>query len=157
MDAMYTVVYNSLMTQTQTQTTTDECQHGMEPMWCSICKHAAGYKPGSMEHRNDCTVKAFVNLTGADYAEAVELLRNFGRKNGRGMQSEQLQDALKWFGFRITRSTLRLEDAPATGKTFLVSARRGKLGHAFVIQDGKFVNAGQFTKPGTQYRMWEVN
>lgn len=148
--------YAVLMTENNAQ----ECQHGMEdPMWCSICRKALGFVAGEDRHANDCTVIAIVNLTGASYSEALEALAVEGRKPGKGAFAVQTISALASFGFVATPSALRLEVVIGRkdGATYFVSARRGgKVGHAFAIVNGEPINAGQFVRPGTSYRIFQV-
>lgn len=135
--------------------TESECIHGLEPMTCSICKARLGYRPGSLRHRNDCTVVSVQNLTGATYAEALELMEAAGRKGGQGAYCEQVRAALAAAGWTCTPSSMDLPSAIRSGRTFLVSAHRRNGGHSYAIQGGKALNAGDWTQ-GVRYRLWEV-
>lgn len=138
-------------------TVTDLCIHDIEPMWCSLCKAKLGYRPGQLTQQNDCTVLSVVAVTGCTYAEAVTLLAAAGRRPGHGATGSQVNAAVEAAGWIVTPSPLSMEVAAATGRTFLVSAFRGKMGHSFVITGGEYLNAGRYAQPGTRYRLREVS
>jgi hypothetical protein len=136
-----------------TALTTDECLHGLEQFTCSLCRKAAGYRPGSDRHANDCTVVALANLTGADYAEALEMMAEAGRRNGCGAYAGQVHDALTAAGWTVTASTLTIDQAVRSGRNFHVTARKGKRGHSWAIVAGTHLNGW---RDGYRYRLYEV-
>lgn len=140
-----------------TNLTMSECPHEMgDPMWCSLCRKNLGYRPGTDRHANDCTVITVATLTGASYEEALELLSEAGRRNGKGTSSEAVTKALEAAGWTVTPSSIRLEALPSSG-SYYVSAHRGRQGHAFAVVNGEPVNAGKFLRPGTSYRSFKVS
>lgn len=140
-----------------TTTTTDECIHGLgDPMWCALCRKNLGYRPGVDRQFSDCSVRTIVNLTGADYAEAVELLAAAGRRNGCGASETNVVDALAAAGWTARSTGSTLAAAVASGRSFFVAARRGRKGHAYAIVAGSILEAGQYASAGTSYRIYEV-
>jgi hypothetical protein len=136
---------------------TAECLHGIaDPRWCSLCRKAAGYLPGTDRHTSDCTVIAVTHLTGATYPEAVDLLADAGRQPGRGVRDEVVIAAVRAVGWTVTPSGLDLDTAVRSGRSFLVAARKGRRGHAMAIVAGRLHNAGGWTA-GIRYRLWEVS
>lgn len=47
-----------------------------------------------MKEKNDCTVKAWVNVFDCSYVAAHSWLKRFGRRDGRGMMPKDLKRAL---------------------------------------------------------------
>jgi hypothetical protein len=138
-------------------TTTAPCIHEMDPATCAICRKAAGYRPGTDRHENDCTVRAFVNLTGADYAEALEYMAAAGRRAGKGCRVDITISALEAAGFTATSSSLTLEQAERDGGDFLVSGRRGNRGHAWTVQAGtQHGGNGWGNRGGTRYLIFRI-
>jgi len=130
-----------------------ECKHGMERAWCSLCREVDGFKAGSDRQRNDCTIQTVVNLTGAEYSEAQELLEAQGKRKGAGSTKEQTIAALAECGWVATRSSLTIEQAQRSGRSFFVSARRNRVGHAWAIVAGEQLN--QWNR-NFRYTLFEV-
>jgi hypothetical protein len=143
-----------VMSTTSTDEFTGECIHGMEPRFCSICRKAAGFKPGTDRHTNDCTVQSFVNITGLDYSAALDHLRSFGRRDGQGMNRDDLRRALADLG--VTTTPAHVCEIGTRG-TFLISAKRGTKRHSWVVRDGEHLNAGSWdTAPGVRALAFRV-
>lgn len=91
---------------------------------------------GFQEHR-DCTVRAFVNLTGAAYAAVHAVFAAHGRKNRRGFRLQtHAHDIARDLGVQLklvrrSGSVEKLIRLHPTGK-ILVRTR----GHAFAVVDG---------------------
>lgn len=148
------------MSEAPTPTETAECIHGMEREWCSICRKADGYRPGSDRQANDCTVMAFVNLTGADYTEAETITAEHGRRPGKGMVVADLHAALASVGYAARPVSLDLHMAVAAsrqGRAFHVTAARNGRRHSWAIVDGKQINGWTATRSSMRYSIYEVS
>jgi hypothetical protein len=137
-----------------------ECIHGMTSAWCSICREIDGYLPGSNRQRNDCTVIAFANLTGADYAEAEKITADHGRRPGKGMTRDALHAALESIGFKAMPCSLNIDQAVrlsrSSGRTFHVSARRRDKGHSWAIINGEQPNGWTASGGSFRYSIFEI-
>jgi len=134
----------------------DLCRHDIDPRWCSLCRREAGYRPGSDQQFNDCTVWTVVNLTGADYTEAAELLAAAGRKDGHGACATAVHQVLTDCGWTVSSTNLTVAEAMCRPGQYHVSARRGGVGHSFCIINGQAFNAGSYINC-KQARVWAVN
>lgn len=56
---------------------------------------------------NDCTVKAIAVATGVSYERAHNALSMYGRKNRKGANDIQMEQALNFLGYKIERYTWR--------------------------------------------------
>lgn len=122
-----------------------ECIHGLEPVWCSICKRDAGYRPGTTRQQGDCAVLSFTELTGADYAEALERLAAAGRSKGSGTALSTILAALTDAGFSATETRTITRSG-----TYLVAAYKNGRGHAFTVVNGKINRGGEYVNARQQ-------
>jgi hypothetical protein len=140
------------------QTAQEECLHLLDPRTCSVCRKAAGYRPGTDRQENDCTIRTVMHLTGGTYAEAEDALRTAGRRNGAGAPHTVTRAALQSLGFTCRPYCGTPDDAlraSAAGRTFFVSARKGgRTGHAWAIVYG---TAHDPYLPPFRYNIWEVS
>jgi hypothetical protein len=131
--------------------------------YCADCRDLAGLRrdktTGEIVYQSDCAIRTFAEITGADYDEAVEIMRDAGARPGSGTPKPVLQAALLASGFKVTEVTrvIRVEDAPAlsaAGQRFYVTASKGRKGHAWSVMDGA-VNRPWW--PPFSYRIFEVS
>lgn len=130
--------------------------------FCATCRDQANIRrdrDGELRFDGDCAVRAFAAITGADYAEAAELMAVAGFRPGRGtppMEGARTAFEAAGYGFRSTSMDLgEAKAASATGRAFYVSSykRRGRPGHAWAIVDGRHIGAWS---PPFNYRIFEV-
>jgi len=116
-----------------------------ELAYCADCRDLAGLRrdkvTGEVVYQGDCAIRTFAEITGADYAEAVEIMRDAGARPGNGTAKGVLQAALQASGFKVTEVTrvIRVEDAAVEsrfGRRYYVSASKGRTGHAWSVVDG---------------------
>jgi hypothetical protein len=153
------VCFNGVMTTAApTAYLATECIHGLEPAWCTPCRKAAGYRPGTDRQYGDCAIIAFANVTGAGYDEAANLLAAAGRKAGKGTYEATLRMALAAAGFSTEATPITLSAAVRDGGTYLVIARHGRKGHAYAVVAGQVLNAlGYDRGPGVRYHLIAVD
>jgi hypothetical protein len=128
--------------------------------YCADCRDSAKIirkLDGSLAYEGDCAVDTFREITGADYEEALEALRAAGYVPGRGTPAGGLTEALRSFGYSVTPTSVRIEDAiwmSETGRVYYVSGYKGKKGHAWSIIDGK---ANRPYYPPFRYQIYLVS
>lgn len=114
--------------------------------------------------KNDCVVRAIVNVTGYDYDHVNNLAKKHGRKDRQGMQGHEAPKLMKDCGLKYIGAFGRTNDANAldyyASKEYEVAKTRndsmtlGKLmkalpfgkfiviikGHAVAMVDGKLID-----------------
>lgn len=113
-----------------------------ELSFCADCRNLAGIdrRPdGSLGYRGDCAVQTFAELTGAEYDEAVTILKANGYGVGRGTPVDGLRAALVDAGYTVREMTRLItpEAAAASGRSFFVAGWQGSKGHAWSIDAGQ--------------------
>src|SRR5258707_15227806 len=94
---------------------------------------------GSVSYRSDCAVATFVEVTGARYDEAVEVMRAVGYRPGQGTPSQGILSALTSLGWSAVKTSVRIEDAERAsrnGRVFIVYGRKGSKAHSWSILNG---------------------
>jgi len=93
---------------------------------------------GFMNETNDCSVRAFAAIEGLDYQTARAIFRReLGRKNGKGVKQNMLQNFLMSWGFenvngmksKTLNQALKELDPKATYYVVVTN-------HAFTIKNG---------------------
>lgn len=150
------------------------CFHGMPtPAACVDCMDEGVFLPkqarragagqltagGTVALVNDCSVQAIAAALGADYLEAAEALAAAGWVPGQGATEAQIRAAVVALGFELAGSGLSLDAARRDGGTFIVVGYRGRRGHAWTIDAGRYVNALGWDLPArvrTTFRVLRV-
>jgi hypothetical protein len=128
--------------------------------YCADCRDLAKIvrrRDGSLGMADDCAVQTFAEITGADYAEALEILLAAGYVPGMGTWCEDVREAFAAAGYATTERHGLTPDSAAVasqaGRAFYVSAQKGRKGHAWSIADGIQRRA---YRPPFRYRIFEV-
>lgn len=95
--------------------------------------------------KNDCSIQAICETTGAEYMDAVEAMRSHGWTPGKGAKFSQIRKAVQDLGFRPQRADLDLTGAlraSESGRRFIAAGFQStEKGHAWAIRDGAHINA----------------
>ena len=127
--------------------------------FCADCRDLAKiirHRDGTLGFRSDCVVQTIVEVLGADYAEALEMARDAGYVPGKGTPADRLPAIFEAAGYRVRPSGFGLEGAiaaSAAGRVFVVSAVKGRKGHAWSITGGQ---ANRAYQPPFRYHLYEI-
>jgi hypothetical protein len=127
--------------------------------FCTDCRDSAKItrrRDGSLGFKSDCVVQTIMEAVGATYAEALEMATAAGYVPGKGTPADRLPAIFEAAGFKVRASGFGIEGAvtaSAAGRVFVVSAHKGRTGHAWSITGG---NANRAYQPPFRYTLYEI-
>jgi hypothetical protein len=126
--------------------------------YCADCADLAHLrrdaKTGEVGYRSDCAVQTFMELTGADYDEAVSYLRAVGFAPGGGTPAAKISAAFEAVGYRVREVYVRYDQLKYEyQRSFYVTAWKSGKGHAWSVVNGK---ANRPYQPPFRYSVFEV-
>lgn len=128
--------------------------------YCADCRDMAHLRrtaSGEVAYKADCAVQTFMELTGADYTEALAHMTQHGFAPGGGTPADKISEAFEAVGYQVREVTreVRYEDLRfAANRSFYVVGWKGKKCHAWSVAEGKTRRA---FRPPFKYQVYEVS